>query len=111
MTVSKKKRITNSGSKDALQLASEDPPEGTLDDFFGWLNEKYGIKLPRLSECPAESVARDLLSKVIKYEEAPGHIMYQARIAGEITVFEHVLLSGFKVQIEKSLINYPKKTG
>lgn len=108
MAVAKKKRVYKISVKENPKKIPEDPPEGNLDNFFRWLNEKYGIGLPRLNDCPAGSVAWDLLNKKIVYEKAPKHIMYLARIAGKITVFENVILSGIMVQIEKKLVKQPK---
>ena len=99
MAVLKKKRVAKKSVKEVPKDIYEDPPEGNLDNFFKWLNKKYGTDLPRLSVCPAKSVARDLLNKMIVYEKAPVgimYIMYKARIDGEITVFENILYRPFK---------------
>jgi len=108
MAVLKKKRVAKKSVKEVPKGISEDPPEGNLDNFFEWLNKKYGSELPRLSECPAKSVARDLLNKMIAYEKAPVGVIYKARIDGEITVFEKILLSGFVVKFEQKLDPQPK---
>lgn len=108
MAVLKKKRVAKKSVKEVPKDIYEDPPEGNLDNFFKWLNKKYGTELPRLSVCPAKFVARDLLNKMIVYEKAPVGIMYKARIYGEITVFENILLSGFVVQFEQNIDSQPK---
>lgn len=103
MAVAKKKPVYRGKAKAAPHEIAENPPEGNLDNFFGWLNEKYGIQLPRLNDCPDGSAARKLLSRKILYEKTPRHMMYLARIVGGITVFDKVILSGIMVQIEKKV--------
>lgn len=103
-----KKRAIKSSAKVAPQQDSEKPPAGILDDFFGWLNQRYNISLPRLSDCPQQSVARSLLCKKIAYQKTSKDILYRASLEGEISVFENILLSGFVVQIQQKLNIQPK---
>lgn len=98
MSSFKKKRTSTSG----MLPVEKKPPEGTLDRFFGWLNENYTLTLPRLKQCPKKSLVRDLLTRKITYSTPSGNVLYEAIIEGKFTLYETIILNGLAVQIKKT---------